>query len=180
MEEYSDPEEKQRAVSMSLPSSPDRPSMSMDDVRQITERPMQHALRFVVAELPFLVQMRSSILCTESDPGFITADMPVVWFNPEGHRKPPIFRSPSLSDPRLEITLPISPNQLLVLTHPGSAEASSSRRYINVPENAVAEANRRQCFFCDKDFVVRRDAIDPRWFERGVPLADSWEAMHGR
>jgi hypothetical protein len=174
------PEEKQRAASASLPpSSRDRPSISMDHVRQITESPMQYALGFVAAELPILVQMRATILCTESDPGFITADAPVVWFDPEAYKKPPMFRSPSFSDPRLEITLPISPNQLLLLNHPESAEASSLIRYIDVSENIVADVNRRLCFCCDKDFVVRRAATDPRWFERGVPAPDSWEAMHG-
>ena len=173
------PEEKRRAAGVSFPASRDRPSISMDDVRQITERPMQYALGFVAAELPFLVQMRSTILCTNSDPGFITADAPVVWFNPEGYKKPPIFRSPSFSDRRLEITLPISPNQLLLLNHSESGEAAPSIRYIDVPENIVADANRRLYFYCDKDFVVSRATTDPRWFERGVLPPDSWEAIHG-
>jgi len=151
----------------------------MDGVRQITESPMQYALGFAAAELPLLTQMRSTILCTESDPGFITADAPVVWFNPQAYKKPPLFRSPSFSDPRLEITLPISPNQLLLLNHGEGPEASSSIQYIDVPENVVADVNRRLCFYCDKDFVVRRPVIDPRWFERGVPPPHSWAAVHG-
>jgi Protein of unknown function (DUF4238) len=170
-------EQKQRAASVSFPSSQDGPSLSMENVRQITENPMQYTLGFVGAELPHLVRMHSAILCTESDPGFITSDAPVIWFDPEWYKKPPIYRSPSLSDPRLEITLPISPTQMLLLTHPRSDQSPQSIQYVDVPETVVVEANRRLRFQTDKEFVVRRAIVDPRWFDRGTPPPDTWEAM---
>jgi hypothetical protein len=170
------PEEKQRAASVSLPSSQDRPSMSMEDVRKITENPMRFTLGFVGAELPHLIRMRSTILCTDSDPGFITSDAPVIWFDPDWYKKPPIYRSPSLSDPRLEITLPISPNQMLLLTHPQDDEGVQPIQYLDVSETVVVEANRRLRFQSDKEFVASRAFIDPRWFERGTPPPDTWGA----
>jgi uncharacterized protein DUF4238 len=173
------PEEKQRAASVSFPSSESRLSMSMEDVRQITQNPMQHALGFVSAELPLLVQMNSTILCTESDPGFITSDAPVIWFDPEWYKKPPLYRSPSFSDPRLEITMPISPNQMLLLTHSRDDESPQPLQYLDTPDTVVVEANRRLRFQSDKEFVVRRGIVDPRWFDPGVPPPDTWEATHG-
>lgn len=174
------PEEKKRAASVSFPSSKDRPSMSMEEVRQITQNPMQYTLGFVGAELPHLIRMQSTILCTESDPGFITSDAPVIWFDPEWYKKPPIYRSPSLSDPRLEITMPISPSQLLLLKHPRSDGSLQPIQNVDVSEAVVVEANRRLRFQSDKEFVVRRGMIDPRWFDRGTPPPDTWEATHAQ
>jgi hypothetical protein len=39
--ETATPQQKQRAASVSFPSSQDGPSLSMENVRQITENPMQ-------------------------------------------------------------------------------------------------------------------------------------------
>jgi hypothetical protein len=169
------PEEKQRAASVSFPSSQSRPTLSMENVRQITENPMRYTLGFVGVELPHLVKMHSTILCTDSDPGFITSDAPVIWFDPDWHKKPPLFRSPSLSDLRLEITLPISPDQLLMLTHPRDEVDQQPIQYLDVPEKVVVEANRRLRFQSDKEFVVRRAFIDPKWFDPGTPPPDTWE-----
>jgi hypothetical protein len=172
------PEEKQRAARESFSSPQDRPSISMEDVRRITQNPMQYTLGFVGAELPHLIRMRCTILCTESDPGFITSDAPVIWFDPDWYKKHPIYRSPSLSDPLLEITMPISPNQLLLLNHLPKVGSLKPIQYFDVPETVVVEANRQLRFQSDKDFVVRRGVVDPKWFDPGTPPPDTWEATH--
>jgi hypothetical protein len=98
--------ERRRAVATSLPGN--GPTMSLEDVRRLTSSPMENTLGpLMVAELPLLMQMRCLVLCANSKVGFITSDAPVVWFDPDWHRKPPLFRSPGFSDPRLEITLSI-------------------------------------------------------------------------
>ena len=105
------------AAMSSPPSADARQSMTLDDVRHVTSSPMEHTLGpYFAAELPHLLNMRCTVLCTPSDPGFITSDAPVVWFSPEWHKKPPMFQSPSLSDPLLEISMPVSPSQMLILS----------------------------------------------------------------
>jgi Protein of unknown function (DUF4238) len=172
-------EQKIRAAASVAPGD-DRGSMTLDDVRRITASPMEHTLGFyVAAELPLLPLMRAIILCTNSGPGFITSDSPVVWFNPEWYKNPPIFRSPCFSDPLLEISLPISPEQMLVLTHPDPDNPPHGIQYLDVFERHVTELNRRTRFECHKEFVVRRNLTEPRWFDRGTMPSDSWEAQHG-
>jgi hypothetical protein len=119
------------------------------------------------------------ILCATSEPGFITSDAPAVWFDPEWHKKPPMFRSPSLSDPLLEISMPISPSQMLVISHQDPAHPKLEVEYLDVLEHHVEEFNRRTRFRCDKEFVVRRETMHPRWFEKGAMPADAWEEVHG-
>ena len=173
------PEERRRAASAAAPGA-DRHTMSIDDVRKITASPMQHTLGpLMAAEFPLLTRLRCFVLCTASEIGFITSDAPVVWFDPEWHRKPPLYRSPSFSDPKLEITLPLSPMQMLVLKH-GEANTQRLVEYVEVPDKAVTELNRRTRFQCDKEFIVRIQRTEPRWFEQGTMPADAWELNEGK
>jgi hypothetical protein len=173
-------EEKKRAAVLNPPRS-EGDSMTMEDVRRVISSPMEHTLvPHITAQLPFLMLMRCRVLCAANEPGFITSDAPVVWFDPEWHRKPPLFRSPSLSEPLLEITLPISPRQMLVITHQLAVPADLGIDYIDVLEHHVDELNRRTRFRCDKEFVVQREITRPRWFERGTMPADAWEAIRGK
>jgi Protein of unknown function (DUF4238) len=103
------PKERRRVAAYAAPES-NRPAMSLDDVRKIRANPMQHTLEPLMAEeFPLLKRIRCFVLCTASEIVFITSDAPVVWFDPEWHRKPPLYRSACFSDPGLEITLPLSP-----------------------------------------------------------------------
>jgi hypothetical protein len=173
------PEERRRVASFAAPGS-DRPAMSLDDVREIRASPMRHTLGpLMAAELPLLTRLRCFVLCSASEIGFITSDAPVVWFDPEWHRKPPLYRSASFSDPRLEITLPLSPMQMLVLKH-GEANTQRLVEYVEVPDKAVTELNRRTRFQCDKEFIVRIQRTEPRWFEQGTMPADAWELNEGK
>lgn len=143
----------------------------MDEVRALAANTMQHMLEpLISAEAPLLARMRCRVLCTDSDPGFITSDSPVIWFDPDWYKKPPLFRSPAFCDPKLEITFPISPTQLLMLAH-----GETGFDYKDVPDAVVADLNRRARFMCKESFVVRRAYLEPSWFEPGKPPRDSWE-----
>jgi hypothetical protein len=174
------PEERMRRASVSLPPADKHRSMTLDDVRRITASPMEHTLGpYIAAQLPYIMLMRCIVLCTTSDPGFITSDAPVVSFDPNWHKKPPIHRSPSLSDPQLEITMPVSPSQMLMIGHQNPGRRQTGIQYVEISEDEVEELNRRTRFGCDKEFVVRREVKHPRWFERGTMPPDAWEALHG-
>lgn len=147
---------------MSSMHSSGRQGIGMEEVRKMASNTMQHMLLpFISAETPLLAQMRCLVLCTRNDPGFITSDNPVVWFNPDWQNKPPMFQSPSFSDPELEITFPVSPNQLLMFTH-----GEPSLSYHDVPDAIVSEVNRRTRFSCNEYFVVRRAYLEPYWFDQ--------------
>ena len=173
------PKERRRVASFAATDS-DRPAMSLDDVRKLRASPMQHTLGpLMAAEFPLLTRFRCFVLCTASEIGFITSDAPVVWFDPEWHKKPPLYRSASFSDPGLEITLPLSSMQMLVLMH-GEANTQRLVEYVEVPDKAVTELNRRTRFQCDKEFIARIPKTEPRWFEQGTMPADAWELNEGK
>lgn len=166
------PDEKRRA--RGLGPSPSSKSMTVDQVRRIAENTMQEILApLITAEAPLLSHLRGLVLCTMTEPGFITSDNPVVWFDPDWHKNPPMFRSPSFSSPKLEITLPLSPGQALMLTH-----GEPGLEYRDVPDFIVAELNRRTRFHCGNEFVVRRKVTDPYWFDPGLEPDDSWHKVH--
>jgi Protein of unknown function (DUF4238) len=171
--------EELRRVASSVATGAERHTMSLDDIRKFTASPMQHTLGpHMAAEFPLLMRLKCFVLCTTSEIGFITSDAPVVWFDPEWHKKPPLYRSASFSDPRLEITLPISPTQMLILMH-GEVNIPTLE-YLDIPDKAVAELNRRTRFRCDKEFIVRIHRTDLRWFEQDAMPADAWELNEGK
>ena len=65
--------------------------------------------------LPFIERMNPVIIESDDPIGFITCDDPCVIFDPEAYKRSPMFRSPALSLPSVETTLPLSPRQLLIL-----------------------------------------------------------------
>jgi hypothetical protein len=171
-------EERRRVAAASLPGR--GPTATIDEIRKFTSSPMENTLvPLMESELPLLMLMRCIVLCTASQTGFITSDSPVVWFDPDWHRGPPLYRSPCFSDPRLEITLPMSPTQMLILMH-GPFDPARPVAYLDVGEEAVTELNRRTRFRCDKEFVVRREATEPRWFDAGTLPPDAWELNEGK
>jgi hypothetical protein len=136
---------------------------------------MEHTLGpLMAAELLLLLRMRCTVLCSTSEIGFITSDAPVVWFDPEWHTKPPLYRSTSFSDPKLEITLPVSPGQALIFVH-GDMNMGRPVEYLDISDHAVTEINRRTRFHCNKEFIVRTQITEPRWFDRGTLPPDAWE-----
>lgn len=163
-------DEKRRIASQTIPSSDESRGLSYEQVVKLAENPMQSLLEpFIRAEAPKLVLMHETILCTDNDPGFITSDAPVVWFDPDWYKRPPRDQSPAFSCSKLEITMPISPHQLLLLTH-----GDTGLTYLDVPKLVVSEINRRTRFECDKEFVVRRSYQEPYWFEVGEIPDNAW------
>lgn len=156
-------------VRPALPSSCER-SMDLTEVKEFAAHPMANMLMpFIAAEAPLLARMRCVILCTTDDPGFVTSDAPVVWFDPEAYKKPPIFRAAAFNDQKLEITLPISPNQLLMFVH-----GDPTVEYVEVSDSNVSELNRRTRFYCSEYFIIKRAYLEPHWFNPGVAPQDSW------
>ena len=162
---------------ISSPSSrgPER-GITIEDVRAMEEQPIQNMVGPVItAAMGAFDRMHVAVLCTDDPTGFITSDQPCTWFDPEGYKLPPIYRNPGLANRTIEVTLPISPRQCLIITH--SPDYSG---YIDVPQCVVDELNRRHIGHCKDNFISCRQGTKPVWFEQRPMPEDSWEMERER
>lgn len=151
--------------------------LGIEDVRRLETFPIQNMIGAAVrVEFPRLSQMTVAILCTDDPQGFVTTDHPCTWFDPQAYRLQPVYRGPSLSSRTIEITMPISPHQCLVITH----QPIASKFYVDIQPAALQELNRRHIGHCDKSFVSNRNEINPIWFENRPLPDDAWENVRAR
>jgi hypothetical protein len=118
---------------------------------------------------PMLFKMPMSILVTDDELGFVTSDDPCVWNVPNAHRMPPGLRHPSLSQPRIEITLPLTPQHILLISY------RAYPPYVDVKRATVDDANRLRCLDCTEEFVSWKGEIRPYWIDPGEEPEDAWE-----
>lgn len=170
------PEERNRAASMHSPSSSDSSErITLEEVRQICANPVQATMHLHIQTLtPMLMKLDLAILNAPTGSLFITSDHPCVWFDSAAYKRPPLYRSPALAYPTIEITLPISPTQIIWLNR------RSLRGYRPCNSFVVDQLNTRTRFHADKYFVVNRNEIKPVWFDPGVEPDNSWERTHPR
>jgi hypothetical protein len=149
----------------------DRKSLSIGDVRRIVDQPINSfAAPFLSSQLKIISQMNLVILCTDSESGFITTDNPCTWFAPNQHKMPPIYRGVGLVNKNIEITLPISPKQCLLLSH-----RSDLSGFIDIEQNIVDQLNHRHIWHCDRHFISCRNSTNPFWFHKFPLPDDAWE-----
>ena len=142
--------------------------LDYEDVKRLAEKPMETMLvPQIQAAAPLLTRLGCLVL-TSAQPEFITSDYPCVWFDPEAYKRPPIYQAPALMYESIEISLPVSPRQLILLNRRGRSG------YLDVPERVVDEFNRRTRFQCAEYFVSSSSATKPIWFDPGVEPEDSW------
>jgi len=129
------------------------PSLTIDDVKKLADKPIQHMLATIIEEeLPVLRGMNLVIFTTEDDVGFNTSDCPCVWLDPQRAR-------PMLHSRTIEVTMPVSPNSLALLCW------EDVPNYKDMTLSGVDDANRLQAqVACDEYFVVRRNTTKPVWF----------------
>ena len=148
--------------------------LTYDDVKSLAEKPLQTAMMTNIKTLiPLLMRLDLAVLtCSDNMPGFITSDNPCVWFDAEACKRPPLFQSPALMYESIEITLPVSPRQIVWLNRRGR------NGYFPAGESLVDQLNRRTRFSCVNHFVNNTNAIRPIWFDPGVEPEDSWRNQH--
>jgi len=169
------PEEKKMMAGPPRSREKKRPSLSHDEVKKLAEDPIQHLLLPSISiETPLLCKIDFAILETDAQPGFITSDAPCVWSDPEAYKRPPLHQAPGLMYESIEITLPISPQQAILLNRKGI------NSYISVEENAVENLNRKTRFNAYKHFIVNSNYKKDIWFDPGTEPEDSWEKMKSK
>src|SRR3990167_196688 len=131
-----------------LDSADPNTRISNEDIRKTAKEPIQSILipaAHVTAEI--LAKMDMHIVCAPEGFSFITSDNPGVIFDPllsgEYH---------ALGCPSIEVTLPISPKQLIIFFL-GDRSRSPEYAYTKVDGDCVCEFNRRTRHFCDEYFV---------------------------
>jgi hypothetical protein len=148
---------------------PARPSLSHEQVSALAAHPIQHMLATQMeVNLPIFAGMDMLVLTAENEVGFITSDHPCVWVDPDAYKRPPMFRQPRLLSRDIELSLPISPRQILILNRGLSG-------YMRAGRPLLDEYNRRTRHHAYEYFVVRKNATYDRWFSAGTEPDDSWE-----
>jgi hypothetical protein len=157
-------EQRQRMIAALSTPTPNKDNiMTLDEVQEIVDYPIQSLLPTYVEELaPAFLEMPFIIFHTESEQGFITSDDPCVWYDPARYIKPRPFGAGGLYSPTLEITFPLSPSQLLVIAN--SLPVSGIYLDMNEIEN-LNEINHRTRFFTKEYIVSNKPKIEPQWFQ---------------
>lgn len=154
--------------------------ISLDEVQAIVDKPFQTTLAAQIhTTVPLLFKLtHMTIFCTNKVPGFITSDDPVVWIDPEAHKRPPLYRAPAFMYKTIEITMPISPTRLMFL----SRQKSGLPEYCNIDtfdleDTLLNDLNRRTCLFAREKVVVSRNEFRPIWAHQGEPPLDEWPSF---
>jgi hypothetical protein len=145
------------------------PTTSRHTRRLVEIAPQYLVMTMLDVQTPLLYQMKMSILVANDELGFITSDSPCVWFNPNAYTLPPFYRSPGLAQRDIEVTLPLTPNHMLFISH------RKNQFYIDVGQHSVDQANRLTRAHAADEFVSWKGETRPSWFESGTPPEDAWE-----
>jgi hypothetical protein len=147
------------------------PGITMEQVEKMRDHPIQMAAGpMLEASLNRFFEMEVAILCTSDRVGFVTGDQPCVWTDPEAYKRPQAYRGLGLSSKSIEVTMPISPTQCLLISH-----HAHMRGYIDLDRRQFDEINGRHIGACKDAFVARRNEVRPAWFVKHPLPEDAWE-----
>ncbi|HXI98624.1 MAG TPA: DUF4238 domain-containing protein [Gemmatimonadaceae bacterium] len=153
------------------------PAGSYDDVVAMVENPMRFTLGATIeAMLPILLKMNLAVIETDDPIGFVTSDDPCVLIDREAHKVPPFFRgNPGLLKPTVELSLPLSPSQMMIFSW-----VQGMQGYLKTDQRGVDELNRRTIAWAHEEYVVSRNETRDAWFEVRPEPEDSWEKERAR
>lgn len=174
--EAASPEQRKSMASFRPLGADQGKGLDMDSVALLRDHPIQMTVAPALeATLRMFARMHVAILCTDDPTGFVTSDNPCTWFDSEAYKRHPFYRAPGLTSKTIEVTMPLSPSQCLVISHAENIEG-----YFDVKPHAVGELNRRCIGHCNETFVARRNDAREEWFEERPEPDDSWEKTHPR
>ena len=129
-------------------------------MRELANKPLQQIMAPMVrAQVTHYMSMNMAIICTKTKPGFISSDAPLVWYDPYANKRPMPYNSPGLIYDTIEVTLPISPQQLIFISRNDNLKG-----YIDIEdEMQIDRLNLRTYLFCEEYFVVNENTIKDFW-----------------
>jgi len=144
------------------PGSTAHSGAELRSLRKAVASPMQFLLPGAMMDgLPAFSEMTMTIMCSV-EPGFITSDSPVTWFDPTVPRERFLTHKSSLADPGIEVAMPLSPRHTIILHHP-MTRVEKPVRYVRASATTVAALNRRTAHYANKALVSWKDGFDPAW-----------------
>jgi len=150
--------------------------ISLEDVRKLEQDPLQALVaQALEIELPIMRQMSMAVMHTDDPVGFVTTDTPVMYFDPTAHQRQPIYRSPGLAWRSIEVSMPLSPQMCLILTH-----RPNWNGFFAAPSDALVELNRLRILRADQHFISCRNEVRPEWFVHPPMPDDAWEKVRER
>lgn len=135
--------------------------MTLEDVARLRDHPIQMAAAPLLKHiLDGYMGMSAAILCTDDPVGFITSDHPCVWVDPGAYERPYQMQGVGLGWKTVEVTMPISPRQCLLLSHD---EAWTG--FLDVDKEGLRILNARHIRACNEAFVARRKVLPEAWMD---------------
>ncbi|KWX88551.1 hypothetical protein AMQ83_06005 [Paenibacillus riograndensis] len=156
--QYEEPTLKQReSMSHTEHVSDDISAFSMKEVKRLAEPPLQEMLPTMVSvQTSILLQMNISILYSISKARFLTSDNPYVLFDPESNKRHWMYRG-GMGFDTVEISLPITPRHLLLLTW------RELPPYIDITRKQVEMFNQRHWAYARNYVVSNSEMNKPSW-----------------
>lgn len=151
-----------RAKLASIPSSPHSESFTMEEVEDIIRNPFKSTLNSGIIELTQMLNEIPFLILETNDPiGFITSDNPCVWFDPGSFTVPRTLGSGGLISPELEITLPISPRQMIFY----GRKLQSDKVFLPIDNDYLDQLNERTRMFAKETIVINKNVLKANWFK---------------
>lgn len=157
--EEASPEDKANMMSaFSAPLKKEK-GITLEKVRELVERPLPSSLPAIIrAILPILLKIPFLILEVIDPFEFITSDAPCVWYDPADYEQPRPFGAGGLISPTIEITLPLSPSQMLFF----GKKLNVSGIYVPLKDKQfIDELNQRTKAWAHEYFVANKPAVKP-------------------
>jgi hypothetical protein len=162
-------EEEKIKLSKTFVAPSDGPKLEHHQVKKLVAEPLQTMMATVIkTTTPVLASMDMAILFTNGNVPFVTSDNPCVWYNPEAYKLPPLYRNTGLINEAIEVTLPISPDKVLLFNW------KKLNGYIEVDETIVNTMNQRQIAFTHKEFISNKNEVLDSWLEKTEMPDDAW------
>lgn len=128
-------------------------NFTIEEVKVMVENPEQHIMPQIIQELaPRLTLLDIAVFHTDDPIGFITSDSPCIWYDFTE-------RLPSLDSKTIELSMPISPNRLVVFNNAGVTG------YFKIETDYLDELNRRTRLYARSNFVVNQNQVRNIWFD---------------
>jgi hypothetical protein len=135
------------------------PRFSQEDVEAAASADLgTWVIPMIEMQVPILRKMNFTLLATDDPVGFITSDSPCVWLDPALSQQPAMFRGVGLGSETTEVTLPLAPKLLLLL----SWQAKAGR--LRIPAASLSRANAMRRFYAEDHFVTCSNETRPEWF----------------
>jgi hypothetical protein len=156
------PEEQERmSRALTSPGLNIENSMTMEDVQGLVEQPIQSFLSVNVTELTPMLFKRPFLILESADSNpFITSDDPCVWYDPASYQKPRPRGAGGLVSPTLEISMPLSPNQMIFF----GMKLNVSGAYIPIEDQMVDQLNYRTRLDSHDYFISNSPEARQSWF----------------